>query len=60
MPEEKRPPIESLLTPELITEAFRQAFRELVEEYRLHGWSMVGWEDGKVVWIPADQLPAPE
>jgi hypothetical protein len=40
-----------------IDEALQQAYREAVRLHRMHGVPMVFWENGKIVEIPADQLP---
>lgn len=28
-----------------------------IEEHRLAGRSIVVWKDGKVVWVPAEEIP---
>ena len=33
------------------------AFRRTVKEHKQRGFSMVFWENGKIVEVPADQLP---
>ena len=43
-----------------IDEAMRQAFHEAVRDHRRTGVPMVFWENGKVVKVPADQVPLPE
>jgi hypothetical protein len=44
----------------LIEAAFRRAFRKAVLEHRRAGVPMVFWGDGKIVHVPADQVPLPE
>jgi len=44
----------------LLEAAFRRAFRKAVLEHRRAGVPMVFWEDGKIVHVPADQVPLPE
>jgi len=43
--------------PDEILEAVRKGYRQAVREHRAFGLPMVFWKDGKVVWIPADELP---
>ena len=40
-----------------IEAAMREAVHEAVLLHKRLGLPMVTWEDGKVVWVPADQLP---
>ena len=40
-----------------ILEAIRQAGREAVIVHKKMGWPMVTCRDGKVVWIPPEELP---
>lgn len=40
--------------------AFRRAFRNAVLDHRRAGVPMVFWENGKIVRVPADQIPLPE
>jgi len=44
----------------LLEAAFRRAFRKAVLEHRRAGVPMVFWEDGKIVHVPADQVPLPD
>ena len=46
--------------PERVVEALRRGFRQAVCEHRLTADPMVFWENGRVVEIPADQLPDPD
>jgi hypothetical protein len=40
-----------------IDEALQRAYRRTVKEHKQRGFSMVFWENGKIVEVPADQLP---
>jgi len=40
-----------------IEEAMERAYRRAVKQHRQNGVPMVFWENGKIVEIPADQLP---
>ena len=40
-----------------IEEALERAYRRAVKQHRQNGVPMVFWENGKVVEVPADQLP---
>ncbi len=51
---------EALNDEKRIERAFRRAFRTAVLEHRRAGVPMVFWENGKVVHVPADQVPLPE
>jgi hypothetical protein len=51
---------EALKDRKRIDAAFRRAFRKAVLEHRRAGVPMVFWEDGKIVHVPADQVPLPE
>lgn len=42
---------------EAVLEAIRESVREAVIRHKRLGLPMVSWENGRVVWIPADQLP---
>lgn len=44
----------------LLNAAFRRAFRKAVLEHRRAGVPMVFWENGKIVHVPADEVPLPE
>ena len=37
--------------------AIRESVREAALLHKRLGLPMVTWEDGRVVWIPADQIP---
>jgi len=40
-----------------IDEALARAYRRAVKQHRQNGVPMVFWENGKIVEVPADQLP---
>lgn len=40
-----------------IDEALDRAYRRTVKEHKQRGFPMVFWESGKIVEVPADQLP---
>ena len=46
--------------PDRVLRALRRGFLQAVREHRLTRDPMVFWEDGRVVEIPADQLPDPD
>jgi len=55
------PQIEEAIDDDVaIQAALDRAFRKAVLEHRRAGVPMVFWEDGKIVHVPADQVPLPE
>ena len=40
----------------MIDNALKEAVREALLHHKRNGNSVVTWKDGKVVWIPADQI----
>jgi hypothetical protein len=40
-----------------IEEALERAYRRAVKQHRQNGVPMVFWENGKIIEVPADQLP---
>jgi hypothetical protein len=40
-----------------IDEAMNKAVRDAVRLHKRMGLPMAAWQDGKVVWIPPEQLP---
>jgi len=40
-----------------IEEALERAYRRAVKQHRQNGVAMVFWENGKIIEVPADQLP---
>lgn len=49
--------MDEILTPELVTEALREAVHRAIREHKLLGRSIIVWQDGKVVEIPASEIP---
>lgn len=45
------------VAPSAVEAAVRQAVRDAVLQHQRLGLPMVDWQDGAVVWVPADQLP---
>ena len=43
-----------------IDEAMSAAFRDAVLQHKRAGLPMVFWRDGKIVWIPADEIELPD
>lgn len=49
--------IESVLKQDgVILDAIRRGVREAMKQYIFAGESMVSWKDGKVVYIPPEEL----
>jgi hypothetical protein len=40
-----------------IDDALDRAYRRAVKQHRQNGVPMVFWENGKIIKVPADQLP---
>lgn len=40
-----------------IDEALDRAYRKAVRQHKQNGVPMVFWENGKIIKVPADQLP---
>jgi phosphatidylserine/phosphatidylglycerophosphate/cardiolipin synthase-like enzyme len=40
-----------------IDEALERAYRRAVKQHRQNGVPMVFWENGKIIKVPADQIP---
>ena len=54
-------PIETAINDDVaIQAALDRAFRKAVLDHRHAGVPMVFWEDGKIIHVPADQVPLPE
>ena len=57
MSEKKAVDIERIIREgTLVDEAIRKAIRDAMLMHRKLGHPVVGWKDGKVVWVPADQI----
>lgn len=54
--------IEAILETDGPERAMRKAVREAVLQHKLLGNPIAVWRDGKVVWIPPEEIevPAPE
>jgi hypothetical protein len=53
---DSRTPAERVLDTDLITRALQGAHRHVLLEHKRDGDPIVVWQDGKVVWIPADEI----
>ena len=42
-----------------ITRALRAAVQEALRRHKLDGHPVAVWRDGRVVWIPAKDIPSP-
>lgn len=51
------PPVERVRDVARITSALRQAVRKALLEHKRAGNPVPVWRDGKVVWIPPDEIP---
>lgn len=61
MSEKKRVDIgQTIREGTLVDEAIRKAIRDALLMHKRMGDPVVGWKDGKVVWIPADQIDVEE
>lgn len=45
------------VSPSAVESAIRHAVHDAVLQHKQLGLPMVDWQDGAVVWVPADQLP---
>ena len=52
-------PVEEQSLAQRAETALKEAVQKVVQEARRTGATVVVWEDGAVVEIPADQLPSP-
>jgi len=52
-----RPPIARVDDVSLILHAMRQGVREALARHREMGNPVAVWRDGRVVWIPAEEIP---
>jgi hypothetical protein len=55
-----RSPAERFQDVELMARAFRKAVRIALLQHKRAGNPICVWQDGAVVWIPADQIPVEE
>ncbi|MGH7577594.1 MAG: hypothetical protein ACREM1_21030 [Longimicrobiales bacterium] len=58
-PDPEIPPSERVNDIPRITRALRHAVREALRRHKLAGNPVAVWEDGRVVWIPAEDIPEP-
>ncbi len=47
----------ALRDPDIITRALAEGVREALRQHKLAGNPVAAWEDGKVVWIPPEEIP---
>jgi hypothetical protein len=47
---------ERMRDSEGIAKAMEEAIRDTVREHKLLGYPIVVWQDGKVVWIPPEEI----
>lgn len=50
-------PAERVQDVELITRALRQAVREALLSHKRAGNPVAVWQNERVVWVPADEIP---
>ena len=48
---------EHLAEAEAIEAAVQEAVREALLQHKRAGNPVVGWRDGKIEWVPAEQIP---
>jgi hypothetical protein len=46
-----------LAEADAVEAAIRESVREALQMHKRLGLPVVTWQDGKVAWIPADQIP---
>jgi hypothetical protein len=51
------PPAERIADHARILEALRQAVREALRTHKRAGNPVAVWQNERVVWVPADQIP---
>lgn len=54
------PAAEALCNPDKITEALKMAGRDAMRLHKQTGNPMVVWRDGKVVWVPPEEISLDE
>lgn len=57
IPEQGLTPAERVNDVQRITRALQQAVREALWQHKIAGDPIVVWRNGRVEWIPADQIP---
>lgn len=56
LPQDSRTPAERVDDEELVLCEMRQAVREALARHKLAGNPVAVWQDGRVVWIPAEEI----
>ena len=56
-PHASLPPAERINDHSRILDALRQAAREALLNHKRAGNPVAVWQDERVVWVPADQIP---
>lgn len=57
IPPKEHPSPERIDDVPRILHAMRQGVRQALARHRALGHPIVVWRDGRVVWIPADEIP---
>lgn len=56
-PDDDLAPADRISDVPRITRALEQAVREALWQHKINGRSIVVWRNGRVEWIPPDQIP---
>jgi len=56
-PNASLPPAERINDHSRILDALRQAVREALLSHKRSGNPVAVWQNGRVVWVPADEIP---
>jgi len=54
------PPSERIYDVARITAALQQAVREALWQHKRDGLPVAIWRDGRVVWVPPEEIPGPD
>lgn len=57
MPKKELTPADRVNDVPRITRALQQAVREALWQHKIAGDPIVVWRDGRVEWVPPDQIP---
>lgn len=57
IPEADLPPSERIHDTDRILRALRQAVHEALLDHKRTGDPVAIWRDGRVVWVPAEEIP---
>ena len=61
MPDTQTKPMTEILEEDAAIEAaLERAFWKAVRQHKQAGLPMVFWKDGKIVWVPPEELPTPD